>query len=127
MEPRGRLALDTFSPGIELLSLPDDTRVLELETRRPRTGRALRLFDTRRFERVEQIQRSLMEVEERDEEGRVVARHPSATSIRWIYKAEMGLLLQVARFARWEIWGDFDRRPLTRETDAMVVEAWSGR
>jgi hypothetical protein len=27
-------------------------------------------------------------------------------------------------FARWQIDGDFDGRPLTRENDAMVVTAW---
>jgi hypothetical protein len=32
-------------------------------------------------------------------------------------------LLRAAGFARWEIWGDFDRRPLTQETDGMVVLA----
>ncbi len=36
----------------------------------------------------------------------------------------MELLLRVAGFARWEICGDFDRRPLTRENDAMVATAW---
>jgi hypothetical protein len=84
----------------------------------------MRHFDTRRFDRVEQIQYSLNELEELDEEGRVVATHRSATSFRWIYKGEMKLLLRVAGFARWEIYGDFDHRPLTRETDGMVVEAW---
>jgi hypothetical protein len=36
----------------------------------------------------------------------------------------MELLLQLAGFARWEIYGDFERRPLERETDAMIVQAW---
>ena len=35
------------------------------------------------------------------------------------------LVSRVAGFARWEIYGDFDRRPLTRENDAMVVTAWN--
>jgi len=45
-------------------------------------------------------------------------------SLRYIYKNEMALLLQAAGFARFEIYGDFDRRLLTREGDAMIVEAW---
>jgi hypothetical protein len=36
----------------------------------------------------------------------------------------MALLLRVAGFERWEIYGDFDGHPLTRENDAMVVMAW---
>jgi SAM-dependent methyltransferase len=122
--PGGLLAFDAFFPGLEIISLPDNSRVLELETRHPETGRTIRIYDTRSFDRVAQIQRSLNEVEELDEEGRVLATHRSATSIRWIFKSEMELLLRVAGFARWEIYGDFDRRPLLAETDAMVVEAW---
>jgi hypothetical protein len=34
-------------------------------------------------------------------------------------------LLRVAGFARWEVCGDFDRRPLTRETDGMISLAWN--
>jgi hypothetical protein len=39
----------------------------------------------------------------------------------------MELLLRVAGFARWEIYGDFDRRPLTQENQAMIVSAWKQR
>jgi hypothetical protein len=37
----------------------------------------------------------------------------------------MELLLRVAGFPRWEIYGNFDRRPLSDENDAMVVAAWN--
>jgi len=43
----------------------------------------------------------------------------------WIYKHEMELLLRIAGFARWQILGVFDRRPLLHETDAMTVQAWT--
>ena len=56
--------------------------------------------------------------------GKVTATHPSKTVIRWIYKAEMKLLLRAAGFARWQILGGFDGRPLFHETDAMIVQAW---
>ena len=49
----------------------------------------------------------------------------SQVSSRYVYKHEMELLLRVAGFARWEIYGDFDRRPLTHENDAMIVTAWN--
>jgi hypothetical protein len=50
--------------------------------------------------------------------------HRSEISLRYIYKNEMALLLQAAGFSLFEIYGDFDRRPLTSEDDAMIVEAW---
>jgi hypothetical protein len=37
------------------------------------------------------------------------------------------LLLRIAGFARWRILGDYDGRPLERETDAMIVQAWKER
>ncbi len=43
--------------------------------------------------------------------------HRSHIEIRWVYREEMALLLRVAGFPRWEICGDFDRRPLTKETE----------
>jgi hypothetical protein len=124
LAPGGMLAFDTAFPGLEWIAAPDNIRVLELEITHPATGLPVRLFDTRSFDRVRQIQHSVNDVEELDAHGRVTATHRSTTCIRWIYKAEMELLLRVAGFARWEIHGDFDRRPLTRETDAMIVEAW---
>jgi sulfite reductase beta subunit-like hemoprotein len=82
------------------------------------------MYDTRSFDRVEQIQHSLTDIELLDAEGNVQTTHRSEVQIRWIYKAEMALLLRAAGFSRWEICGDFDRRPLTQETDGMVVLAW---
>jgi SAM-dependent methyltransferase len=123
--PGGVLVFDTFFPGLGIIGTAENTRVLEGETRDPRTGLLLRMYDTRTFYRVEQIQRSLNEVEMVGADGAVQTIHRSEFRTRYVYKAEMALLLRVAGFARWEICGDFDRRPLTRETDSMLVFAWS--
>jgi hypothetical protein len=37
----------------------------------------------------------------------------------------MALLLRHTSYARWEINGDFEGRPLTQETDSMIVHAWA--
>ena len=80
---------------------------------------------TRTFDRVQQLQHSLNEIESLYATGQVTATHPSKTAIRWIYKTEMELLLRLAGFARWEILRYFDGRPLQHETDAMIVRAWA--
>ncbi len=85
----------------------------------------MRMYDTRNFDRVEQVQHSLNELELLAVDGSVQTVHRSEVSSRFIYKHEMALLLRVAGFARWEIYGDFDRRPLTSENDAMIVTAWN--
>jgi hypothetical protein len=97
---------------------------MELEAPHPTTGLPVRIYDTRTFDRIAQIQHSVNEIQELDAQGQVVVTHRSATSIRWIFRNEMELLLQIAGFVRWEIYGDFDRRPLENETDAMIVQAW---
>ena len=99
---------------------------MEGEIPHPHTGLPIRLYDTRTFNRVEQVQHSLNEIEFLAADGSVQTVHRSEVSSRYIYKHEMALLLRVAGFGRWEICGDFDGRPLTRESDAMVVTAWNG-
>ncbi len=121
----GELVFDTFFPSLEILGTPPNTRVLEGQLPHPQTGLPMRMYDTRTFDRVAQVQHSLNEIELLAADGSVQTTHRSEIHGRYIYKHEMELLLRVAGFARWEISGDFDLRPLTRENDAMVVTAWN--
>lgn len=122
--PGGLLVFDTFFPSLEIVGAPQNTRVLELEKPHPQTGLPMRMYDTRSFDRVAQVQHSINELEFLDAAGKVQSVHRSTTTIRYIYKEEMALLLRVAGFPRWEVCGGFDRRPLTKESDAMIVFAW---
>jgi SAM-dependent methyltransferase len=122
--PGGLLAFDTFFPSLEIIGVPENTRVLEGELPHPTTGLPMRMYDTRRFDRVAQTQHSLNELELLAADGSVATVHRSEVSSRYIFKQEMELLLRVAGFSRWEICGDFDRRPLERENDAMIMMAW---
>jgi SAM-dependent methyltransferase len=124
--PGGLLAFDTYFPSAAIITAPDSTRVLELEIKHPSTGLPVRIYDVRSFDRVAQVQQSLMEVEFLDPAGNVAETRRMTTAVRWIYKGEMALLLRAAGFARWKIYGGFDRRPLLSETDLMIVEAWAG-
>jgi SAM-dependent methyltransferase len=123
--PGGMLVFDTFFPSLAIVGLPESTRVLEGEVPHPVTGRRLRMYDTRTFERVAQLQHSICEVEQGAEDGSFTIVHRSKVSSRYIYKNEMALLLRVAGFTHWEIYGDFERRPLTHENHAMIVMAWN--
>ena len=122
--PGGLFVFDAFFPSLAFIGVAAGTRVLEGELPHPQTGLPMRMYDTRTLDRVEQVQHSLNEFELLDAEGNVQTTHRSEIRIRWIYKTEMVLLLRAAGFTRWEICGDFDRRPLTQETDGMVVLAW---
>jgi SAM-dependent methyltransferase len=124
--PGGLLAFDGAFPGLAWIGASQDERVLEGETRHPRTGEIMRMYDTRGFDRVAQVQRSRNEIELDAADGTTRIIHRSEFFVRWTYKPEMELLLRAAGFARYEVCGGFDRRPLTEETDAMVVLAWVG-
>lgn len=121
--PGGELSFDTFFPSLEIVGSPQNTRVFEGEFSHPQTGLPIRMYDTRRFDRVAQVQHSLNEIEVVAADGSVQAVHRSEISSRYVYKQEMALLLRVAGFAHWEIYSDFDGHPLTLENEAMVVRA----
>ena len=123
--PCGKLVFDTFFPALEFVGTPQNTRVLEGEFPHPQTGLPMRMYDTRSIDRVAQVFHSLNEIELLAADGSVQTVHRSEDYSRYFYKHEMELLLRIAGFARWEIYGDFDCRPLTRENDAMVVMAWN--
>src|SRR5262249_22033853 len=126
LRPGGLLAFDTSFPGTAWIAAPQNTRVLEGETPHPETGLPVRCYDTRSFDRVEQLQHSCNQWGFLDAGGNVPATHRSRHTTRWIYKGEMALLLRLAGFARYSILGGFDGRPLLHETDAMIVKAWNG-
>ncbi len=121
--PGGLVAFDTFFPGMPYIATAGGTRVLEGEIKDPRTGNTLRMYDTRTLDRVAQTQHSINELEEVDASGGTRIIHRSEHTTRYIYREEMALLLRVAGFGSWEILGGFDRRPLTQETDSMIVLA----
>jgi SAM-dependent methyltransferase len=123
--PGGMLAIDLSFPGLHWIGGESGTRAMEGEIPHPQNpALKIRAWDTRTFDRVAQVQHSFNEVEMVDAAGNIVATYPSKTEMRWTYKPEMELLLRLAGFARWQISGDFDGRPIAKETDTMIVQAW---
>lgn len=120
----GLLAFDSYFPSPEIILAPNGQRWFEGEVSHPKTGLPLRCYDTRTFDLVAQVQHSINEIEFLDAAGNVTATVASESAARWIYKCEMELLMRLSGFARWEICGGFDRRPLHQANDSMVVLAW---
>jgi len=107
----------------EILS-STNTPILELETVDPGTGHTLQHYDTRSIDPVNQIQHSTNEVRELDRDGPLVSSRRTETAVRWVNRAELELLLRVAGFTRWELYGGFRREPLDVEHQQMVAFAW---
>ena len=124
LESGGRLVFNLFHPSFERIVEPDGEERLEREFPHPETGLPVGMYAVRQIDRVNQILRVKMEIRESDPRGYVGATHSHRFSLRWTYKAEMELLLRAAGFARFEVLGGFDGRPLERDTDEMVWTAW---
>ncbi len=122
--PGGRLTFDLFSATVEMLATPVTEPVLELETKNSSTGLGLRLYDGRRLDVATQTQHSQITIEELDAEGRIAHVHRFVTVVRWTWPSEMDLLLRLAGFARHEIAGGFDGRPVAEHQGLIVVSAW---
>ncbi len=124
LDSGGRLVLDLFYPSFARLTEPDGRWRLEKEFTHPQSGAPLALWSCATRDRVNQTMHVQMELRELGPEDDVLATHPHTFDLRWIYKAEMELLLRTAGFSRWEVTGGFDGRPLLHDTDLMVWTAW---
>jgi len=124
LAPGGALVLHISYPGTALWLGAGGEPVLEHETTRPASGHRLQIYDRRFLDRVNQSQRSEIEVREMDSRGGIVTSHRFETRQRWVYRYELELLLRLAGFARWEIQGDFDGAPLERDDQQMIAWGW---
>jgi SAM-dependent methyltransferase len=120
----GAFAVDLGYPRPDIWSAKPDTRVLEGEFAHPSRPTRLYLFDRRTMDPLAQTQHSQIEIEERDLHGGLMRTHVSHTVLRWTHKLELELLFRAAGFARWEIYGGFEREPLTPAAQQMIATAW---
>jgi SAM-dependent methyltransferase len=122
LESGGALIIHMSYPGPDYWSEPDGAPVLEQEVERPGGGK-LQLWDNRKKDAVSQRQESEMEIWELSGSDHPKTVHKFTTSQRWVYQFELELLFRAAGFARWEILGGFDGRPLKTADDQMI--AWA--
>ena len=107
----------------EILS-STNTPILELETVDPGTGHTLQHYDTRSIDPVNQIQHSTNEVRSSTVMGPWCRRAGPRPRCAGSTGPEFELLLRVAGFTRWELYGGFRREPLDVEHQQMVAFAW---
>jgi hypothetical protein len=84
----------------------------------------VRIHTTSRYDLAAQTVTSEREIEFAEPAAGSPTVHRQRFTLRFVYRYEMELLLRAAGFARCQVWGGFDRRPLEKETDEMVWTAW---
>ncbi len=124
LAPGGALRFNVFYPAFARMAEREGRRICERTFHDSNSGRDVELWDETRYDRVAQtfhVERDVV-VNEPDRRERDTRHY--AFTLRWTYRYEMELLLRAAGFARWEVRGGFDGRPLERDTDEMVWTAW---
>ncbi len=120
LEPGGRLIVDLFVPGLDLLTRDPFTPMSDYEVALPLTGHRLMVslhsqYDT--FNQVAAVRTSIQEVDER---GAVVGETHRDHQIRYLYRFEVQHLLAACGYDVVEVYGSFDREPLSESSTEMI-------
>lgn len=111
LAPRGRLLMNFYIPSLadDLLAHVNPSPSLETfgEFTHPQTGRRISVW----FEKI-------VDLGEQTEHYQWFFAYDGATAVvpmtaRWIYKEEFQLLLRLAGFSRWQLFGSHDGQPYT--------------
>jgi SAM-dependent methyltransferase len=126
LAPGGALLYNVFHPSFEHLIAPADAPMnAERQHPHPTTGLpVLQRTLAAHCDRVNQRLHIEKEVVIADARGGAPETHAHALDLRWVYKAEMELLLRSAGFTRWDVRGGFAGEPLERDDQEMVWTAW---
>jgi SAM-dependent methyltransferase len=117
----GRLALNFFNPNLRSLasrSVEPDEFTPQGTYVDPSDGSGIELSYKQVNDLANQVQHVTWRFETNGSE------HLTEMGIRWIYREEFRLLLRLAGFERWELYGDFDKSEFSAESDEMVWVAW---
>ena len=120
LAPGGRLAFDVFAPRLGRTAQLEEPESADLRF-------TLAGEDVVRFASVTRDPAlQLLSIRfryERSRDGRVVGNEHASFAMRWFWRFELEHLLARAGFAEIEIYGDFDRSPVSADTPAFVVVA----
>ena len=120
LAPGGRFAFDVFAPRLARMAQLEEPESVDL--RFAHEGE-----DVVRFASVTRNPTlQLLTVRfryERSRAGSVVANEHARFQMRWFWRYELEHLLARAGFREVEIYGDFDRSPVSADTPAFVVVA----
>jgi SAM-dependent methyltransferase len=122
----GLIAIDLPGPAGDWGDWDSGARPLVLDWSRLIDGVRLTRFSSFRADLAQQ-QRSLTDVFEETEADGTVRRHVVEYALRFVFPAEMELLLRVAGLARYACYGDYDLSPFNAASERMIVLAERSR
>lgn len=130
LESGGALVFDVFFPDPARLREHDGTPRVTIEHPHPAGEDRVRVLDAVTSDPIEQVMHVRRTVEIAGRDGRVTATHAIEWDLRWVWRAEMELLLAAAGFQRREVEGrsgardGFARKERPDASGSLVWTAW---
>jgi SAM-dependent methyltransferase len=121
LDPRGQLLIDLMNPTPTALAALDHQLVLEGTFERE-DGAIVQKFSSRRISPAEQLIDTDLWYDVTLPNGSL-RRITTSFTMRYIQRAELELMLELAGFKSWEIYGSYDLDPFTDHSDRLLVAA----
>jgi SAM-dependent methyltransferase len=118
----GLLLIDLFNPDLPRLWAVNGLQELADQWVDPATGADVLKWSVRTFDLAEQLQETLFIYEEAFPDGGV-KRTVCPFTLRFLWRSEAELLLQLAGFVIEDVLGDFDGEPYHSASDHLIVLA----
>ena len=118
----GLLLIDLFNPDIPRLLAVNGVQELADQWRDPETGADVYKWSVRTLDLAEQLQETLFIYEEIFPDGRV-RRTANPFTLRFLWRGEAELMLQVAGYELEAVWGDFDGSPYDGGSERLILLA----
>lgn len=118
----GLLLIDLFNPDLPRLLAVNGLQELADQWTDPASGAQVLKWSVRTVDVAEQLQETLFIYEEILPNNEV--RHTVCLfTLRFLWRGEAELMLQLAGFTVEEVWGDFDGAPYTGESEHLILLA----
>jgi SAM-dependent methyltransferase len=121
LDPRGMLVIDLFNPTPEHLTAFDG-RVRHEGSWRKSDGTMIDRFSVRTQDSVEQTIDTELWYDLVDPAGHL-RRVRSGFPLRYLVASELALLLELAGFVEWKMYGSYDLDPYDDGSDRLIVTA----
>jgi SAM-dependent methyltransferase len=121
LDPRGQLLIDVFNPTPGLLAAFDRSLVHEGSWAK-NDIEVVEKFSSRSVDYSEQLIHSRIWYDLTKPDGSVV-RTATEFDLRYVYRHELELMLELAGFAEWQIYGSYDLDPFDDHSERMIIAA----
>jgi SAM-dependent methyltransferase len=121
LDPRGQLLIDVLNPTPETLRGFDHALTHDGVWHRPDGVRVDKFSARRVYSATQRIETELL-YDLTGQDGSV-KRVATSYAMRYLHSSELELMLELAGFAEWQIYGSYDLDPFTDHSDRLIVAA----